>query len=61
MLLITFSIIPAVEPLIKDPLRKGQPLYKDTFHISKSVLLYDGVNTFSNSDKRQTPYKGQNS
>ena len=40
----------AVEPPIKDPLRKGQPPYKG--HSSRS--LYHSINTFLTSEKRTT-------
>ena len=48
-------IIITVEPLLKDPPRKGQPLYKG--HFTYLILFY-GVSTFSASDKRTASLQG---
>ena len=43
-----------VESLIKDPLRKGQPLYKGHFQYSQTCIC----NTFSTFEKRTDSLKG---
>ncbi len=57
----TWPVIFTVEPLLKDPSRKGQPLYKDTFHISKTPTVYFCMELiyFQLSIRGQFPYKGQ--
>ncbi len=45
-----------VEPLIKDLLRKGQPLYKGHFQYPQECIC----NTFQPPKRGQPPYKGQN-
>ncbi len=45
-----------VEPLIKDPPRKGQPLYKGHFQHPQECIC----NTFQPPSRGQPPYKGQN-
>ncbi len=45
-----------VEPLIKDPPRKGRPPYKGHFQYPQKCIR----NTFQPPKRGQPPYKGQN-
>ena len=53
------SSINTVEPLIKDPPRKGQPLYKGYFQYPQKCTCICKCNTFQFPKRGQPPYKGQ--
>ncbi len=50
-----YSNVITVEPLIKNPPRKGQPLYKGHFQYPQECIC----NTFQPPKRGQPPYKGQ--